>query len=146
LEGGLQNLWFLQYVQRSLETGTAAAWTNIGVQSSAYKVSRPTLQSVFMSEPYQRRLGLVRAREFEEMKGLTATLKQQLAGTLTRGLAQGIGQLEIARNITAQTGIEARRAVRIARTEIPTALRTARLDETNDAVQRLEIKMMVMHL
>jgi SPP1 gp7 family putative phage head morphogenesis protein len=65
---------------------------------------------------------------------------------LTAGLVQGIGPREIAKNLTAQAGIEKRRANMIARTEINQALRTARLDETQDASTRLNIRVKVLHI
>ncbi len=139
--------WFTQeYVVPSYDKGAAAAWRNLGVQSTEYQALRPSLESLLFSEPYQNRLGLIRAREFELMKGLSSDIKQGLSQQLTAGLAQGIGPLEIAKNITAQTGIEERRAERIARTEINQALRTARMDETTDAQQRLGINVRVLHI
>lgn len=128
------------------EKGSGAAWRNLGVQSTEYAALRPTLTSLLQSAPYQNRIGLIRAREFELMKGLSANVKQGLSQQLTAGLAQGIGPREIAKNITAQTGIEERRAERIARTEVNQALRTARMDETQDASSRLGIRVKVMHL
>lgn len=139
--------WFtLEYVVPSYEKGTAAAWRNIGVQSTEYAATRPNLQTVLASAPYQARIGLLAAREFELMKGLSASVKSTMAQQLTAGLAQGIGPREIAKNLTSQAGIEKRRANMIARTEIGQALRTARLDETQDASQRLGIKVMVLHI
>jgi len=139
--------WFsLEYVIPSFEQGTAQSWRNLGVQSATYAATRPTLADLITSEPYQRRLSLLQTREFELMKGLSGTVKQQLAETLTGGLAQGIGPKEIAKNIKAQTGVEIRRAERIARTEIGMALRTARLDEAQDAASRLGSKIRIMHL
>jgi len=139
--------WFgVEYVIPAYEKGTAAAWRNLGVQSVEYAAIRPTLQAVLTSAPYQARIGLVAAREFELMKGLSASVKQQMAQQLTAGLAQGIGPREIAKNLTSQAGIEKRRANMIARTEINQALRTARMDETQDAAQRLDIKVKVMHI
>lgn len=139
--------WFgLEYVLPSAEKGSAQAWRNLGVQSKEYKATRPTLDALIMSEPYQKRVALLQYREFELMKGLAGTVKQQLAETLTSGLVQGIGPREIAKNVTAQTGVEIRRAERIARTEIGQAQRTARLDEAQDAATRLGVMLKMMHL
>lgn len=139
--------WFtVGYVLPAYEKGTAQAWRNLGVQSTEYAALRPTLQSLLLSEPYQTRIGLISAREFELMKGLTASVKQTMGQQLTAGLVQGIGPREIAKNLTSQAGIEKNRANRIARTEINQALRTARLDETQDAATRLQIKVKVLHV
>lgn len=142
----LRNWFTVDYVIPAYEKGSGAAWRNLGVQSTEYAALRPTLTSLLQSAPYQNRIGLIRAREFELMKGLSANVKQGLSQQLTAGLAQGIGPREIAKNITAQTGIEERRAERIARTEVNQALRTARMDETQDASGRLGIRVKVMHL
>lgn len=142
----VRSWWTLQYVIPAYEKGAAAAWRNLGVQSTEYQLMRPSLQSLLTSEPYQRRIGLISAREFELMKGLSSDVKQGLSQQLTAGLAQGIGPKEIARNITLQTGIEERRAERLARTEVNQALRTARMDETTDAAQRLGVNVRVLHI
>lgn len=142
----LRNWFSVEYVIPAYEKGSGAAWRNLGVQSTEYAALRPTLTSLLQSAPYQNRIGLIRAREFELMKGLSANVKQGLSQQLTAGLAQGIGPKQIARNITAQTGIEERRASLIARTEINQSLRTARMDETQDAQSRLGINVRVLHL
>lgn len=143
---GVRNWFGVEYVIPAYEKGSANAWRNLGVQSTEYAAIRPTLQSLLTSEPYQKRIGLVAAREFELMKGLSASVKEKMAQQLTAGLAQGIGPREIAKNLTSQAGIEKRRANMIARTEINQALRTARMDETQDAQQRLKIMVKVLHI
>lgn len=142
----LRNWFTVDYVIPAYEKGTAAAWRNLGVQSTQYAALRPTLQNLIQSEPYQARIGLIAAREFELMKGLSASVKSTMSQQLTAGLAQGIGPREIAKNLTAQAGIEKGRANRIARTEINQALRSARLDETQDASQRLGLRVKVLHI
>lgn len=139
--------WFtVGYVLPAYEKGAAQAWRNLGVQSAEYAATRPTLQSLLLSEPYQARIGLISAREFELMKGLSASVKSTMSQQLTAGLVQGIGPREISKNLQTQAGIEKRRANMIARTEINQALRTARLDETQDAAQRLQIQVKVLHI
>jgi SPP1 gp7 family putative phage head morphogenesis protein len=147
LSGGERGLWFsIGFVLPAYEKGTTQAWRNLGVQDAEYAATRPAIQNVLLSEPYQTRIGLIRAREFEQMKGLSAAVKQSMSQQLTAGLAQGIGPREIAKNLTTQSGIEESRANRIARTEVNQALRTARLDETQDAVKRLSLKVGVLHI
>ena len=147
LEGGEPDLWFwTAYVQPAYEKGTAKAIRNLSRQSPAYKALRTTLRDVIQTDAYARRLILIRAREFEEMKGFTATVKGDMARVLTDGMARGRNPLEIARNLREQTGIEEYRAERIARTEIGTALRRARLDEAEDAAEQLGLNMRQMHI
>lgn len=147
LEGGEPNLWFYTaYVKPAYERGTAKTVRNIARQSPVYKAERATLADVINLEPYQRRLILLRAREFEEVKGFTAEVKADMARILTDGMARGQNPLEIARKLAEQTHTEDFRAERIARTEINTALRRARWDEFEDAKQSYGLNMKYMHI
>lgn len=147
LEGGLTNLWFtVQYVEPAYESGTACNRANLAAQSVVYRAARPDLRSVLLSEPYQRRLSLLYAREFEEMKGLSAAIKKDMAQILTAGMATGQGPKEISRQMTQQLGIEKRRADRIARTEINNAHTNARMDAAQDAEQNLGLASLEMHI
>lgn len=83
-----------------------------------YAAGRESLASILASDQYQQRMALVHARVFEEMKGLTADVKRDMARVLTDGVGRGLNPLDIARNLTDQTGIEKRRLNRIARTEV----------------------------
>ena len=147
MEGGKQNLWFMnQYVKPAYQQGTGMAQVNLATQSGQYALARPDLTSILISPEYARRVGNVRAREFEEMSGFTAQVKADLSRILSRGMMEGLNPLDISKQITDQTGIEVGRANRIARTEITTALRRARLDEAESAQVSLGILTMVMHL
>ncbi len=88
---------------------------------------------------------MLRGRVFNEMAGITGDVATTLARTLTQGLADGVGPLEIGRRITESTDVVESRANRIARTETGEALREGRLSETEDA-QSLGILVGVMHL
>lgn len=146
LEGGQDALWFtVGYVVPSYEAGTAANWRNLGTQSERYAAARPTLQSILTSAPYQTRIGYLAAREFENMKGLSDTVKTQMGRILTDGFAQGLNPRDVAVQLRDQAGIEQRRGHRIARTEIPNALRQARLDEAQQASTDFGIRSKEMH-
>lgn len=147
LEGGPDQLWFTQqYVVPAYQQGTAQQWANLGAQSETYQASRPALESLLTSDPYRRRIGYLRAREFELMRGFNAETKAHMSRILADGLATGQNPLQVARDLTKQLGIEERRAERIARTEIPTAFRQARLDEAEQAQTELGIQSREMHL
>ena len=147
LQGGQRSLWFLEsYVRPAYQQGTAQSAANLTVQSAEYALARPTLETVLLSDPYQRRIGMLRARVFEEMQGLTAYMKTDLSRTLSQGMSLGKNPRVIAKDIRARIGVSQSRADRIARTEIPNALRQARMDETQDASDRLGIRTMEMHL
>lgn len=146
LEGGADDVWiFRGYVSTAYQRGTAQQFANLSRQSRAYAAEAHSLANIIQSEPYRRRLALVAAREFEEMKGLAGGIQANLSRVLTDGMGRGQNPLEIARRITAQTGIEEHRARRIARTEITTALRRARMDEAEDAAERYGLENREMH-
>ncbi|MDF3842743.1 phage minor head protein [Pseudomonas citronellolis] len=148
LEGGEDKLWFFEsYVSVAYQRGTAQQFANLGQQSPVYHAGQQSLRDILMSEPYRRRIALVRAREFEEMKGLSGTTKNTLNRVLAEGIARGKNPREIAKDISSSvTSLDDVRARRIARTEIPTALRRARMDETDDAQERYGIRTMEMHI
>lgn len=134
LDGGIANLWFMtQWVEPAYRSGATRNRAWLASQSEVYKAARPDVRALLLSEPYQRRLSLLAAREFEEMKGLGAIIKKDMAQILTAGMGTGLGPLEIAKQMSAQLGIERRRADRIARTEINNAHTNARMDQALDA-------------
>jgi SPP1 gp7 family putative phage head morphogenesis protein len=146
LEGGEQDLWFMRsYVAVAYQRGTGQAFSNLARQSPAYQAGQESLAAILRSDPYRRRIALVAAREYEEMVGLSGAVKADMARILTDGMARGLNPREIAKSLRQQAGVEARRANRIARTEITTALRRARLDESEDAQDRYGLKMLEMH-
>lgn len=76
------------------------------------------------------RTGLAGGRVFESMKGITDTLKVELANTLSRGIQEGKGVQEIASEIQDRINVSGSRAMRIARTEVNQAYRAAGRAET----------------
>lgn len=146
LEGNEYGLWFYEYVDLAAEKGTGQSFVNLSQQSAAYAAGRESLASILASEPYQLRMALVHARMFEEMKGLTAEVKRDMARVLTDGVGRGLNPREVARNLTEQVGIEKRRANRIARTEVTTALRRAKWDEDNEAQELYGLKTRLLHI
>lgn len=146
VEGDQKNNWFTEnYVEVAVVRGTAQTFANLSQQSATYLADRQSLQSLLTSEPYQRRITLVYTRVFEEMKGLTAEVKRNMARVLTEGIGRGLHPSMVAKNLTAQAGIEKRRANRIARTELTTALRRARWDEADEASRDLGLNIRLLH-
>lgn len=147
LEGGQRELWFLtQYVQPAYQQGTAVTQVNMATQSSAYALSRPSLESILLSPAYRTRLGYLRAREWEEMKNLSSTTATGMTRILFDGMAAGQNPNVIAAQLANETDLDIVRARRIARTEITTALRRARLDEAEDAQISLGILTKMMQI
>lgn len=139
--------WFwTEYVNVAYQRGTAQEFANLSQQSAVYAAGQESVSAILLSEPYRRRLMLVRTRVFEEMKNLSATVKADMARILTDGLGRGQNPLEIAKRLTEQTNIELSRANRIARTEITTALRRSRMDESDEAEEQYGIQTRQMHI
>lgn len=103
------------------------------------------IESILLSPGYQSRIGLVKSRVFEEMKGLTEQMRKDLSGALGRGMAAGHGINRIKSDVRKilqgdnpdKSGGYRYRAERIARTEINNAYRNAywnETDELNDTV------------
>ncbi|MBV7482517.1 phage minor head protein [Bordetella sp. BOR01] len=147
LEGGANSNWFLRaYVTVAYQRGTAQAYVNLAQQSEAYRAGRMSLDNLLRSPPYQTRVALLRSRVFEEMKGLSAQVKADMGRALADGLGRGQNPRVIAKTLTEQTGIETRRARRIARTEVPMALRRARWDEKDQAAEDYGVQSKLMHM
>lgn len=77
-------------------------------------------------------LNLVYSRVFNEMKGLSDSMKVDLSETLTRGMANGLGIQQITRDVAKRVGVGFSRAQRISRTEIMGAYRTAQRAKTRE--------------
>ena len=136
--------WYMyDAVDSAYEQGTALAVTNLNNISDDYNRS---LFDVLRSDPYRARAALVRARVFENMEGLTASTRADLADTLARGMQAGDGPRKIAKSIRERTGVSRSRAERIARTEINAAHRGARRAEAKDAQNNLGIDLKLLHI
>lgn len=142
-----RDFWFWNnYVKPAYQRGTAQEFANLSQQFDVYAAGQVSLDAVLMSDPYLRRLVLVRSRVFEEMKNLSAGVKADLSRILTDGMGRGQSPAEVAKRIAKQAGLETSRAKRIARTEITTALRRARWDEADDAKERYGTQTKLMHI
>lgn len=131
IRAGQDSWFFSDYVKEAYERGIRVEYANLAFQSSDY-ASRP-LGYRMLQDSYKRRIELVRYRVFEEMQGLSSTIKKDMSLILSDALANGYGIEETAKKISDQAGIEQSRAKRIARTEVLTAYRRARLDEAEHA-------------
>lgn len=146
LQGGLDDLWFnTLYIEPASEVGAGQQFTNLSVQSAQYAATRQNLTTLLTSQPYQTRMGFLKARVADSLTGYAATVKSKMSQVLQDGLALGKGAREIARNLTKQIGVEKSRAELIARTEVPGALRAARLAEADQATQELGTKSKELH-
>lgn len=124
------------------EDGTGQSVTNLLNLTEDYTRN---ITQVLSSAPYQRRSALIASRVFEEMEIFNGTVGKDLARVLRDAVEIGKNPLDIVKSMVDQFEITAHRAERIARTEITGALRRARLDESQDAQERLGIRSGMKH-
>ncbi len=151
-----ENLWFFaQYVEPSYVQGTEKARIEIAEQSYVYASLHGSLESVMLSETYQRRIGYVAAREFELMRGFTDSVIKEARVILSDAVAAGVSTKQAARTLydrlskvspTGKNPVDIARAYRICQTEIPRAYRQAKQDEAENADVKYNIKSMIMPL
>jgi len=91
------------------------------------------VEQLFFSQPYQRRIGFVAAREFELLQGFTADVVKGTRFVLGDGIALGKSPREIASELQSRINVSKYRAKRIAATEITNALRRANVAEGRQA-------------
>lgn len=116
--------------EQAYQSGAAYQVSNLQAQTEAF---RRTLEETLLSTPYRTRIGLVRARVFEEMQGFTAATRTDLQRVLADGMARGLSPRDITKQVSERTGVGASRAERIARTEINNAHRNALVDQDEQA-------------
>lgn len=104
------------------------------------------LTAVLRSDPWLRRVALIESRVFEQMDGFAADTGRDLARVLSQAVETGKNPMRLKRDLAQRFGVSESRAERIARTEVTSAYRRSRLDEAEDARDRLGIRTMVMHL
>ncbi len=125
------------------EVGTAQEIASLAAMTSEYT---RTITQVLTSDPWQRRVALVRARVFEQMDGFVGETAADLSRVLMQGIENGQNPLIVAKDIKARFDVSKGRAERIARTEITGALRRAHWDEADSAREQLGIRTLEMHL
>ena len=122
-----------QQAAEQVITQTQLLAADAGVTQELPSLQYLRAEAVVMEPGFQRRLGGVYARLFEDMKGFTDVDKRNMAGIITRGMAAGQSPRTIAREM-GKKGLEQDwRCLRIASTEVNQAYRQGSWDET-DAV------------
>lgn len=117
--------WTYQYVDRAFKQGVGRAFASMSPEALAetpewYRGTREQfLRSAFSQPIAMQKVELLSTRAFEQLKGVTATMSQQMSRILSMGLISGQGPLKIAREMQKSiAGLSKTRARMIARTEI----------------------------
>ena len=147
MRGDANDQWLAtEYAIPAYQQGTGIAVANLSMQSKVYKDARQSLSALMMTPEYRRRVGFVKGRVFESMKGLSASSKERLRTALVDGMTQGMNPLAIAESIKEAVGGSLNRARTIARTEITTAMRRSRIEEGEQAAIDFDFRVMMMQL
>ncbi len=99
------------------------------------------MQQILFSQPYQRRIGIVSARTFNEMRGFTDDVTKQARYILGETIARGKPPKRAVSQLAEAIDGDKKRALRIARTEMGVAFRSAVMDESAQAARQFELKM-----
>ena len=127
--------WLAEYVTPAYRAGVARGYTEVNKAAAAdnfdtYQGGRAAfLASAFGGPEVVSKVRLLYMRAFEELRGVTATMAQQLTAILADGLAAGRHGTVIAREMVRKIdGLTNTRATMIARTEIIRAHAEGQLD------------------
>ena len=129
--------WLKQYIQEAYEKGAGRAFDDARKQyahlDEAVDFYRGTrhefLSSMFRHPASQERVRQLVSRTFEELKGMTDSMRTSLSRILSDGLIQGDNPKTVARRLVQEIdGIDRRRARTIARTETIRAHAEGQLD------------------
>jgi SPP1 gp7 family putative phage head morphogenesis protein len=127
--------WTGQYVSSAYRQGALRSFTDVRKAELSksldfYNGSKEQfLQSAFGQPESLDKIRLLATRSFEELKGVTSAMSQQMNRILADGLAHGRGPLAIARDMNrAITKLGRTRANTIARTEVIRAHAEGQLD------------------
>lgn len=135
------NWFFTGYTEAAYEQGTGYAQAFISQQADSYARTYQNLQQILFSQPYQRRIGIVSARTFNEMRGFTDDVTKQARFILGETIARGKSPKWAVSQLTEAIDGDKKRALRIARTEMGVAFRSAVMDESAQATRQFELKM-----
>lgn len=127
-EGVPDKPWTYPYVQSAYRVGVTRAYMDTNKQALAtspewYLGSRAQFIQTTLNQPaFMSMVTLLGTRSFEQLRGISATMSQQLNRVMAMGIAHGWGPLKIASDMKKTiAGLSISRARMIARTEIVNA-------------------------
>jgi len=132
-----------------ISTSANTAWSNIYIQSAYQKgirdagaklrkgganVAESWTRGAFNRPIHADRLGLIYTRSFTELNGITQVMDTQISRILAKGIAEGRGPMDIARDMANRVEkIGITRARVLARTEVISAHAEATLNSYREA-------------
>lgn len=135
-----QRWWFNAHLDFAYEQGTTQSLMSAqritrGItleQTTQATMSTLTAEAVLSYPAYNRRLGLIHGRVFNEMEGIVGETAKELRRVLTDAMGRGVGIKDLKQMINSRVGVGMARAERIARTEVNQAFRQAYMDESDE--------------
>ena len=132
----MEKQWQNKYIQSSYKKGITRGRQEL--QNAGYSVpsieQQGGVDAAFNQPFHADRVGAMYTRAFNELKGITNAMDQQISRTLADGMAQGLGPEQMARNINDRVDkIGRARARTLARTETIRAHHTATIQEYESA-------------
>lgn len=134
--GGIEGQpWTAEYVESAYRKGRLRAFFD--VRKKDYPPGTPEyaaaeaeyMRAAFFPGEMMSKIALVSTRAFEQLRGITGTMSQQISRVLADGLAHGWDVDQITREMTKIVGdITRKRAMLIARTEVIHAHAEGQLD------------------
>jgi len=131
--------WTAKYVDSAYKKGSIRAYTDVHKASLAespdfYNGSKAQfLKSAFSQPERLSKLRFLYTRSYEDLKGISNAMSQQISRVLADGLSQGVGPATMASRMTKTiSGITKKRALVMARTEVIAAHAEGQLDSFED--------------
>ncbi len=142
--GGISDKpWTATYIESAYRKGAVRAYVDVHAEELAEDIpfylggKAQFLRETFTQPEILEKIELLYTRAFEELRGVTTAMSQQMSRILADGLSQGYGPKKIARNLKNNVAkLNKTRARVIARTEIIRAHAEGQLD----AFERLGVK------
>lgn len=133
------NPWTAKYVNSAYKRGSFRAYSDARPEAMAesldfYRGRREAfLESAFNRPERLSKLKFLYTRSYEDLKGISAAMSQQVSRSLADGIVQGLHPRAIARNISNSIdGITKKRALVMARTEVIAAHAEGQLDSFDE--------------
>lgn len=132
LRSAAERAWSNVYIDSAYQRGIRQAGQEL--RAAGANVSDRYLDTAFNLPVHADRVGLIYTRVYSDLKGVTDAMDAQISRVLAQGLAEGLGPMEMARNIVDRVDrIGITRARTIARTEVIAAHAEASLNSYEEA-------------
>jgi len=121
--------WSDIYIESGYKKGMADAYSYGGYEAATGIDQEAWLQANFYTPINADRVGLLYTRTFNELRGITDAMDQQMSSVFAEGMADGLHPMQIARNLNDRVDkIGITRARMLARTEVMRAHAEAALN------------------